>query len=437
MSDGWEVLAGMSSFKDRDVEVMCGEDPDSVKEKCLANGWGGFVLLKGLAHCKLMQPDTLRRKAVPTEGATFYLAPKHEIQRHVFGSYVEKGADPTCFTTAEESFEKILTPTYPPHAHDDSGKLIPSPPVNIKHPPESIEVEDGKKPMLKLTQQNVLIAASDMCFNHHLPLVLTPDVIWLTVVNGLAMHVNQNSETLRSKFVSHEGKVDLKVVSDHFVKGQHNDWKEVFSKWSEKVRDHIGKDVHENLSPHFTTTTPVTRAASEVVMLDVVQTYFTYIEMSSCGIPQFTIEGSIDDWRNMQRRVQRFLEIDPSLEWWTKPVVNVLREFELAAEGNPSHDFWRSWYKSDELSSGEIVTGNIALLFPYTVGRGRVTRNVWNEPIASPSEYPASLSNVPFIWKYHGRDISMRFLAGLFGCTYDKTDGVKPVVGWAVAEASK
>ena len=73
-------------------------------------------------------------------------------------------------------------------------------------------------------------------FACHYPLGLSPDMIWLCIMQGLSIHVNKNAEKLKSKFVSHEGKVEIVVRRDDFVKGQQNSWQEVFSDFSAQIQ---------------------------------------------------------------------------------------------------------------------------------------------------------------------------------------------------------
>jgi len=42
-----------------------------------------------------------------------------------------------------------------------------------------------------------LIGAAALAFKQHYPLVLSPDMIWLTVLQGVAQHVSNNAEMQR------------------------------------------------------------------------------------------------------------------------------------------------------------------------------------------------------------------------------------------------
>eukprot|EP00730_Choanoeca_flexa_P014385 TRINITY_DN6273_c0_g1_i1.p4 TRINITY_DN6273_c0_g1~~TRINITY_DN6273_c0_g1_i1.p4 ORF type:complete len:132 (+),score=17.75 TRINITY_DN6273_c0_g1_i1:162-557(+) len=91
---------------------------------------------------------------------------------------------------------------------------------------ESVEhVETPGTLISVLSERNMLAEAFSIAFFEHYPLILTPDVIWLAIMQGLARHVDANAEQLRHKFVSFEGKQTLIVDRPDFEKGStDNDW---------------------------------------------------------------------------------------------------------------------------------------------------------------------------------------------------------------------
>jgi Domain of unknown function (DUF4419) len=44
-----------------------------------------------------------------------------------------------------------------------------------------------------------LISAAAIAFKQHYPLVLSPDVIWITILQGVAQHISNHSNALRSR----------------------------------------------------------------------------------------------------------------------------------------------------------------------------------------------------------------------------------------------
>ncbi len=72
-----------------------------------------------------------------------------------------------------------------------------------------------------------VVAAAHRAFMDHRPLCLSPDIIWLMIIHGVANHINVNADALRSRFVRHEGKIQISVRRDDFVKGSpENPWAE-------------------------------------------------------------------------------------------------------------------------------------------------------------------------------------------------------------------
>ncbi|MFO0586300.1 MAG: DUF4419 domain-containing protein [Polyangiaceae bacterium] len=104
------------------------------------------------------------------------------------------------------------------------------------------------------------VAAAELAFARHYPLVLSPDDVWLCIVQGFATHVRLHAEELRGRLVSHEGKTRLVVQRDGFVRGSpDNDWPGVFAELSDQIAAHVGKK-RDLFVSQFSTTGPIERA---------------------------------------------------------------------------------------------------------------------------------------------------------------------------------
>jgi hypothetical protein len=279
-------------------------------------------------------------------------------------------------------------------------------------------------------------------FQDHRPLVLSPDHIWLLICQGFAHHVNANAETLRKQFVPFEGKVKLEVRRDNFVKGtMENDWQGVFPEFIEKMREYMGV-TSDLLIPDFSTTGNVERAACQIVMMKAMESYFDYSVRTRCGIPEFILEGTLDDWTKVRQRA-RGLGVY-GLEWWTKLLDGVLAQFCHMAEGYGDKQWWRSFYKFEEASGGPYVTGHVLKFFPYLKDESKKRVDVRNRFPEGKSEFdgigtsafPNGLSKAPFVWDYLGKKIPMEFFSGFVGMRQDtQTMAVRPEIGWAVRDA--
>ena len=287
-------------------------------------------------------------------------------------------------------------------------------------------------------EMNALVKAVHTAFDRHYPLVLSPDMIWLCIMQGLSIHVNENAEKLRSKFISHEGKEEIVVRRDDFVKGQQNPWHEVFSSFSAQIRGHIGAETHDLILPQFSTTDPVSKAVSEIVLMEAMKSYFAYRLVTRCGIPEITLEGSPEDWRMIREKAEQLAQFD--LEWWIPSLLPILDQFVAASSGDVDQRFWSDIYKLNDDSGGPYSSGWILKLFPYLT-RGR---NPWIEmeaegPFsgATTDSFPSGLSRAPFVWEYFESEYQMQFVGGFMAVKQDpKTFALRPELGWAVVEAS-
>ena len=297
-----------------------------------------------------------------------------------------------------------------------------------------------------------LIDAVHVAFAEHYPLTLSPDDVWLCIAQGFALHVEANAEALRSRLVRHQGKLEIGVRRDEFVKGSpDNDWQGCFGEFSDAIAEHIGKK-RDLVVASFSTTGPVERAASEIVLMSAMKSYFDFMMTTMCGIPRITLLGTVDDWRAIRRRAEVFAELD--LMPWVAALLPVLDHFVSAARGAADTNFWQSMYKKNGGSGGPYVTGWINVLFPYLDGgKGPGTAAngpVWNRYATDWSQglgasfgggatlgsFPRGLSSVPFTWSYLGKKLPMQFLGGFVAVSQDPESwAVRPAIGWAVQDA--
>ena len=156
-------------------------------------------------------------------------------------------------------------------------------------------------------------------FAEHRPLLLTPDAIWMAIAQGFAQHINNNAQRLRYQFVSHPNKRELKVAVEKLVDNQ--DWQQAVELWSKQINDDVKVDIADLMVCDFSTTTPIIRTASQVVMMDALKQYFNYQLYAICGIPWIIVRGSVDDWKKIRKRVEIISEYD--LDWWTKRLLPI------------------------------------------------------------------------------------------------------------------
>lgn len=195
--------------------------------------------------------------------------------------------------------------------------------------------------------------------NHH-PLVVNPDVMWLLVERGFALHVKHNAEQLRDRLVNHEGKMPLRLLCEPgLINMPYDQWEPYFPQFTEQMVAHSKDSIVELLLADFSTTTPTTLVASQISTMSILQSYFAYEMEESCGIPDIYLEGTAKDWRHLLEKVQALRKFD--LDWWIDDLVPIFTKIAESAEGNVDAEFWRSIYKTVPA----ITEEEVAQLFGY------------------------------------------------------------------------
>jgi len=289
-----------------------------------------------------------------------------------------------------------------------------------------------------------LVGLAHLSFAEHRHMILDPDSIWLTIEHGLATHIKENAEELRSKFVTFQGKKTIDLRRDEFVRGGINNWEGCFDEFSEKIGGFIGPK-KELIVGNFSTTGKLQRVSSEIVLMDAMSKYFDYSVTTCCHIPIITLEGSVEDWEAIRDKVNSFDEF--GLSWWTDHLKPVLDQFVLAAKGEVDIGFWKSWYKEGGGSGGPFISGHVNAFFPYVDSRnernkymGTYTPQKVGDRYSmgmggnTLSDFNQSLSKVPFIWNYYDSILPMEFIGGLIGLTQDDQGAVRCAFGWAVRD---
>jgi hypothetical protein len=303
------------------------------------------------------------------------------------------------------------------------------------------------------TQANPFVYAIHRAYADHLPLVLSPDDLWLCIAQALGLHVNLYAEALRDRLVSHQGQLAIEVRRDGFVMGSaDNDWPGVFEEFSQQLAGHLG-EVANLIVADFSTTTAVERGVSQIVLMCVMRPYFRYDVTTLCGIPSITLLGTPDDWRAIRHRAEAFAQYD--LERWTAALLPILDQFVAASAGDVDREFWQSVYKLGGGSGGPYISGWINTLFPYIKrhpevlgthdGELRVNESAYrwegasgddkNRPTST--QFPWGLSRAPFVWNYQLTDFPMEFVGGFVGVSQNPgTMAVRPAIGWAVRKTA-
>eukprot|EP01084_Bolivina_argentea_P058715 107199_1 len=139
---------------------------------------------------------------------------------------------------------------------------------------------------------HAFIAALEIAFFKHYPLSLSVSQIWILILQAVGMHIDENAEKLRNKFVKHQGKKDLIVNRPNFVKGSRNNkWDDVILEFVQQIDKNTIDDIVDLLDCKYSNTTITERIAGKVAIMDIMKHYFNYVMMCGCGFQQIRLKG--------------------------------------------------------------------------------------------------------------------------------------------------
>jgi hypothetical protein len=279
-------------------------------------------------------------------------------------------------------------------------------------------------------------------YANHQSLVLSPDMIWLLISQGFARYVNAHPEELRPQLVEHDGKMDLVVITPEELLTGNPDWEKIMGDFSDSIQKYTKGDIAKTIAADFTTTTPVTRIASEITLMESVKSYFEYVVMYiACGIPSVTLQGTPEDWQLVLDKTKRLKPY--GLTEWIEELEPILTEFVRTAKGKPDQLFWQRMVKEVRLPrlkgggcSSDKPTeldGWVLKLFPNEQG-------VTLDKIPHTRDMPADHVRVDFKYLIIApgtgevlRETPMELWAGFIGAEEDTiANTLMPKIGWLV-----
>lgn len=281
-------------------------------------------------------------------------------------------------------------------------------------------------------------------YAEHYPFVLSPDMIWLLISQGFAIHVDIHAEELRSQIVDHSGKTSLIIMDNRIrIDDPNAPWEELFPQFADSMRAYTKNGIIDLLTADFSTTTPTSRIASQITVMKAMENYFEYIYIYAiCGIPEVTLLGTPEDWQKILDKTRQLARYN--LSWWVDEMVPVLEKIVETSKGKIDRDFWRSMFKihdtgpigcSPSSANGKrYFDGWIVKFFPYDNEGNRNDLHQIEDRIELPDEivktdlkYQIILPNGAIL------TIPLELWAGFIGLEQDPaTFALTPTIGWMI-----
>ena len=270
----------------------------------------------------------------------------------------------------------------------------------------------------------------------HRPFTLSPDMIWLLISQGFARHVNQYAEDLREQFVSFAGKETLIVRDDRIVlEDPSSPWEEVFPEFTRQIAKRTGEELTQTLGSDFSTTTPVSKVASEITIMEALKPYFDFVVLRIvCGIPEITLQGEPADWEKLRAKADKLRKYQ--LDWWIDELDPILDEFIKFSRGEVNIEFWRNMFKyhsEKKYGAPKIIDGWIVKFFPYD----KLGKRASLKEISGTDNLPNEIAKVDleYIELQQGKAVHtpLELWAGFVGLSQDpKSFGLTPQIGWMI-----
>ncbi len=291
--------------------------------------------------------------------------------------------------------------------------------------------------------QNGFIGAIYKAYNEHRHLILRPDDVWLAITTALGLYVNHHVEEMRDTFVEHEGKKEIMV----YAKGNlySADWRNIIDQFAVEIEKNTKDDMRSWIEPSFSTSTHVIKTVGQVVLMGVMQKYFSYKGYLMCGLREVTLEGTEKDWKDLPVKASRLKDLGVEcLAHWAGLLDYVLYHFVKAFSRNPDKDFWsRVCHSSGNLSGPSHLEGWVNVFIPfgnldgaYKLKKADPDGNEWGR--VDLVSIPASTTVVPVSVDDNGTTHSTLFYGGHIVCVYDESkDTIRPSLDWAMVNITE
>ena len=290
-------------------------------------------------------------------------------------------------------------------------------------------------------------------YENHLPIRLTPDIIWLLIVQGFAHHVNFNAEYLRNRFVNFENKKKLELIISKYhsyKQMKSKDYENLFENLTEQIKENIGEELVNTIDFNFSTSNRITKVVGYTSIMSAMKKYFEFQGFCHmCNYPYIILDGSLEDWESILKKTKELSKYD--LKKWTVFLEFVLSKIIDTKKGKINKEFWKEILYPEKIDEKiEIgvykyktiqvdgIKGWFLLFFPYFInGEFRCdislkTKDLW--------KLPDRLLKTPLIIKSDDEgETKMTIYSGFFGMNVDKEKDnlVTAEIGWYVKEKSK
>lgn len=260
-----------------------------------------------------------------------------------------------------------------------------------------------------------------LAYAKHYSMEISPDDIWLVILDGVRIHVKNNREKLKDKFVAPGTDTVVTVIDNSLTQeSTHREWFWTISNLFDSLQVKLPEKTGIPLKTKFSTTSPVDNNISRTMTMAVASQYYTYMVSTLCGIPKIKVIGTKDDWMLLKDSFNKLTE-QLDMKWWADGLNPVLDEFINIFDGKINLEHWKGIYKfhKPEFCGYPDFNGWISRFFPYIDnGESLIKHTDWDKRIDL-RDVPKGITSVDLKWNYLGDTIPLKLYTGFIGVQVD------------------
>jgi hypothetical protein len=289
-------------------------------------------------------------------------------------------------------------------------------------PPSTIKELQNQQIIVDNDNEVITHSKSDKC-NHnnfleylelgwgqHLGVTIDPKDFWYMILCEIAGIVKNDPDEYQELFTTSSEKTEITVLTGdpHVIPVQ-----DIITQLKLLVPINI-----DTFFPDFSTKTGLYTLATQVAFCDTVSPFYSY-SMFMCGIPSFTINGTVDDWELLYDNTIDLLNL---LNVTSKfgGLIDTLQTL-TSQQNRDDIAIWTSMFRLDQCGSGHQVEVS-----------GWITDFYVNQPSV---RYTRNFSSHVSSMSYTNLTLNKKYTmySGLFHSTLTN-DQIVPEYGWIVKE---
>ena len=285
---------------------------------------------------------------------------------------------------------------------------------------------DSTSPFLRFhSERPTFVDMVALAYAKHYAMEISPDDIWLMILDGFRLHVKSNSEALKDRFVGPAVSTDINVSADWLtLESTHEDWFNVVTALFDSLQKKLPVETGTSLQTKFSTTSPVDYNISRSMVLAIASEYYTYSVYTMCGIPKIKINGTKQDWVVLKDSFNK-LALRLDMDWWAQHLNPILDGFVNVFDGKIDMDFWKGIYKlyDPEFCANPAFNGWLSKFYPYLSDNDSKSENFkkrtdWENDVDF-ERLPKIVTAVDINWEYLGQRIPLKLYTGFIGIQVD------------------